>query len=37
MGWAPLTGQAFLVNSPPEITQFATDLDEHLVEIPGVT
>ena len=28
---------AILVNSPPEVTQFATDLDEHLVAIPGVT
>jgi hypothetical protein len=30
-------GQAFLVDGSPKIMQLTADLNEHLVEIPGVT
>jgi len=32
-----VNGVSILVNHPPKILELAPDLDEHLIEIPGVT
>jgi hypothetical protein len=36
MGWAPLMGQAFLINCSPPVMLYAINLDESFIDKEGV-